>query len=95
MSSFTVGQMDVGNNKGKGHFFPLPRLLDVAAEDGSRLGPTVILPECNATGSAASQGRVFGFCFHAVEMARPVSGLQEWSSTKKSVLSTSNRRLQD
>ncbi len=52
------------------------------------------ITEWSAASNAVSQGLEFGFCFHSVDMASPLSGLQDRSVAQQSVRAASNRRFQ-
>jgi len=52
------------------------------------------ITEWSAASKAVSQGLEFGFCFHPVDMASPLSGLQDRSVAKKSGRPAASCRLQ-
>ena len=64
------------------------------AADRSGFCLPVSLTEWSAASKAVSQGLEFGFCFHSVDMASPLSGLQDRAVPKKSIRPTSSCRLQ-
>ena len=64
------------------------------AEDRSGFCLPVSITEWSAASKAVSQGLEFGFCFHSVDMAGPLSGLQDRAVPKKSSQPTSGCRLQ-
>ena len=55
----------------------------------------ISISEWSAASKTVSQGLEFGFCFHPVDMASPLSGLQDRSVAQQSFLAASNRRFQD
>jgi hypothetical protein len=75
--------------------FGLPR---GRSEDSRPRIAAVFLPasitQWSAASKAVSQGLEFGFCFHSVDMASPLSGLQDRAVPKKSIRPTSSCRLQ-
>lgn len=52
------------------------------------------ITEWCAASKAVSQGSEFGFCFHTVNMASPLTGLQGRAVAKKSVGPVASYRLQ-
>ncbi len=59
----------------------------------SRFRLPVSITKRSAASKAVSQGLEFGFCFHPIDMASPLSGLQGRSVAKQSIRATTNRVL--
>lgn len=64
------------------------------AEDSSGFCLPLSITEWSAANKAVSQGLELGFCFQAVDLTSPFSGLQDRPAAKKSVGSALNCRLQ-
>ena len=60
------------------------------AEDCRRFCLPAWITEWSAVGKAVTQGLEFGFCFHAIDLASPLSRLQDRAVAKKSVWPAAN-----
>lgn len=64
------------------------------AEGRSRFSLPASITEGSAARKAVSHGLEFGFCLHTIDMASPLSGLQNRAIAKQSIRATSNCWLQ-
>jgi hypothetical protein len=66
----------------------------VKPEFCSRFRLPLIVPKRRAASKALTQRLEFGFCFHPVEMASPLSGLENWTVVQQAIRATASDRFQ-